>query len=264
VYLVFDAHRLNDDAAASLLKDLEEPPAYATLVLVADELGPLPETIRSRCQLVPFRRLSRGAVATWLAARAPELSAEELRLLARVAGGRLDRAARLLDDDARARRAALLDAARATYRDDAFDPTAAAAIVVDAGQALGAAARDRERGLLEGLDLPAREADQRVRRAGFGAERAELLAALDDLGGWYRDLVVVAGGAATAVANADRLDELTEDAALAGDGAAEAAEAVRETWRVAEEFNVSAPLALEALFVRLRRAFSRAAVPAER
>ena len=264
VYLVFDAHRMNDDAAASLLKDLEEPPAYATLVLVADELGPLPETIRSRCQLVPFRRLSRGAVETWLAARAPELSAEELRLLARVAGGRLDRAARLLDDDARARRAALLDAARATYRDDAFDPTAAAAIVVDAGQALGAAARDRERGLLEALELPAREAEQRVRRAGFGAERAELLAALDDLGGWYRDLVVVAGGAATTVANADRLDELTEDAPLAGDGAAEAAEAVRETWRIAEEFNVSAPLALEALFVRLRRAFSRAAVPAER
>ena len=264
VYLVFDAHRMNDDAAASLLKDLEEPPAYATLVLVADELGPLPETIRSRCQLVPFRRLSRGAVETWLAARVPELSAEELRLLARVAGGRLDRAARLLDDEARARRAALLDAARATYRDEAFDPTAAAAIVVEAGQALGAAARDRERGLVEALELPAREAEQRVRRAGFGAERAELLAALDDLGGWYRDLVVVAGGAATAVANADRLDELTEDAPLAGDGAAEAAEATRETWRIAEEFNVSAPLALEALFVRLRRAFSRAAVPAER
>ena len=265
VYLLFDAHRLNDDAAASLLKDLEEPPAYATLVLVADELGPLPETIRSRCQLVPFRRLSRGAVEAWLAARSPELSPDELRLLARVAGGRLDRAARLLDEDARARRDALLDAARAAYRDESFDPTAAAAIVVEAAGALGAAARDRERALLEGLELPTREADQRVRRAGFGAERSELLAALDDLGGWYRDLVVVAGGAATAVANADRLEELTEDAPLAGDGASEAAEAVREAWRVAEEFNVSASLALEALFVRLRRAFSRpAAVPAER
>ena len=263
VYLIFDAHRMNDDAAASLLKDLEEPPGYATLVLVADELGPLPETIRSRCQLVPFRRLSRGAVETWLAARAPELTADELRLLARVAGGRLDRAARLLDDEARARRAALLDAARAAYRDDAFDPTAAAAIVVDAAGALGAAARDRERALLEGLELPTREADQRVRRVGFGAERAELLASLDDLGGWYRDLVVVAGGAEGTVANADRLEQLTEDAPVAGDGAAEAAEAVRETWRVAEEFNVAAPLALEALFVRLRRAFSRA-VPVER
>ena len=200
VYLVLDAHRLNDDAAASLLKDLEEPPAYATLVLVADELGPLPETIRSRCQLVPFRRLSRGAVEAWLTERADGLPADEVRLLARVAGGRLDRAARLLDEAARARRAALLDAARAAYRDDEFDPAAAAG----GRPRRGERARRRRRAsasetLVEGLDLPTREAEQRVRRAGFGAERGELLAALDDLGGWYRDLVVVAGGAESAV-----------------------------------------------------------------
>src|SRR4029453_14496744 len=88
VYLILDAHRMNDDAAAALLKDLEEPPAYATLVLVADELGSLPETIRSRCQLVPFRRLSRSAVEAWLTARQPELPASEVATLARVAGGR--------------------------------------------------------------------------------------------------------------------------------------------------------------------------------
>ena len=66
VYLLFHAHRMNDEAAAALLKDLEEPPSYATLVLVADELEQLPETIRSRCQLVPFRRLSRAAVESWI------------------------------------------------------------------------------------------------------------------------------------------------------------------------------------------------------
>ncbi len=71
VYLILDAHRMNDEAAAALLKDLEEPPGYATIVLVADELGPLPETIRSRCQLVPFRRLSRAAVESWIAERSP-------------------------------------------------------------------------------------------------------------------------------------------------------------------------------------------------
>ena len=70
VYLLFHAHRMNDEAAAALLKDLEEPPSYATLVLVADELGQLPETIRSRCQLVPFRRLSRAAVESWIGRRA--------------------------------------------------------------------------------------------------------------------------------------------------------------------------------------------------
>ena len=58
VYLVLDAQRMNEDAADALLKDLEEPPSYAMIVLVASELGPLPSTILSRCQLVPFRRLS--------------------------------------------------------------------------------------------------------------------------------------------------------------------------------------------------------------
>ena len=53
VYLVLRAHLMNEDAADALLKDLEEPPPYAVIVLVADELGLLPPTIRSRCQLVP-------------------------------------------------------------------------------------------------------------------------------------------------------------------------------------------------------------------
>src|SRR5215813_4346600 len=62
VYLISGADSLNEDAADALLKDLEEPPPYAVVVLVAERLGPLPETIRSRCQLVPFRRLSEPAV----------------------------------------------------------------------------------------------------------------------------------------------------------------------------------------------------------
>ena len=256
VYLLLDAHRLNDEAAASLLKDLEEPPSYATLVLVADELGPLPETIRSRCQLVPFRRLSRGAVERWLGTRAPALAEPEVRLLARVAAGRLDRAARLLDDEARARRAALLDTARSVYAPNGFDPAAAAGVILASTAALGAAARERERAVVDELELPTRDADQRVRRAEFGAERAELLASLDDLGTWYRDLMVLAAGAESAVVNADRLEELRGDAERAGESADDAAEVVRETWRVAEEFNVAPGLALEALFVRLRRAFS--------
>jgi hypothetical protein len=36
-------------------------------------------------------------------------------------------------------------------------------------------------------------------------------------------------------------------------GAERACELVRETWRAFEEFNLSPPLALEALFVKLRR-----------
>src|SRR5205809_3790930 len=100
IYLVFGAHLLNEEAADALLKDLEEPPSYAVIVLVADELGPLPETIRSRCQPVPFRRLSEQAVRDEIALRAPDLPPERVTAVARVAAGRLDRAAQLLDPDA--------------------------------------------------------------------------------------------------------------------------------------------------------------------
>ena len=57
--------------------------------------------------------------------------------------------------------------------------------------------------------------------------------------------------------HADRLDELgAGDAAGLGRGPERAAELVREAWRGAEEFNVNTTLWLEALFVRLRRAFA--------
>ena len=41
VYLVFGADSLNEDAADALLKDLEEPPPYAVIVLVAEQHWPV-------------------------------------------------------------------------------------------------------------------------------------------------------------------------------------------------------------------------------
>src|ERR1700758_3512527 len=120
VYLVFRAHLMNEDAADALLKDLEEPPPYAVIVLVADDLGPIPETIRSRCQLVPFRRLSERAVREVVDARAPELDEGRRVALARVAAGRLDRLERLLDPHAAERREILLEQARAVYAEPEF------------------------------------------------------------------------------------------------------------------------------------------------
>src|SRR5206468_10808051 len=115
VYLVFGADTMNEDAADALLKDLEEPPSYAVLVLVASDLGPLPETIRSRCQLVPFRRLSERAVREAIRERAPELPDEHVTTLARVAAGRLGRAERLLDGAAARPRGAPPPVARAGH-----------------------------------------------------------------------------------------------------------------------------------------------------
>ena len=67
------------------------------------------------------------------------------------------------------------------------------------------------------------------------------------------DLVVVGAGAADAALNCDRLSELEEDARPErAERAERAAAAVRDVWRLFE-FNVQTGLALEALFVRLRR-----------
>jgi DNA polymerase-3 subunit delta' len=258
VYLILDAHLLNEDAADALLKDLEEPPEYAVLVLVADELGPIPPTIRSRCQLIPFRRLPGRVIRSLLEERAPELSETEVRALARVSGGRRDRAERLLDPKARERRAALLRLARAPYAEPELDPAEAAATLLESAAAVGQAAKEEAERGLEGVELTAREAEQRLRRVQRGAEREELLLSLEELAAWYRDLIVVAAGAERTVVHADRLAVLREDAGPErADDAAAAAERTRELWRALEEFNLNPSLALEALFVDLQRAFSR-------
>ena len=254
VYILQSADTMNEDAADALLKDLEEPPPYAVIVLVADELGPLPETIRSRCQHVPFRRLSERAVREVIESRDPELAPSKVTALARVAGGRLDRVERLLDPTSSNRRDALLELARDVYRDPAFEPAEATVRILEAAAECGAEARSKAEADLERLDLTQRDADQRLRRAQRGAEREELLASLEELAAWYRDLVVVATGAQSAAIHSDRLAELGEDATLERlAGAERACEVVRQVWRELEEFNLNPELALEALFVRLRR-----------
>jgi len=256
IYLVFGAESMNEDAADALLKDLEEPPPYAIVVLVAEELGPLPETIRSRCQLVPFRRLSERAVHEALGERAPELGEEELTTLARMAGGRLDRAWRLLDPAAARRRAELIRVARAVYLDPAFEAAGATDALIVGISERGAEAKEAAEGQVAALELTGREAEQRVRRAQRGAEREELLALLEELEWWYRDLVVVAAGAEAVAVHADRLAELRVDATRERLPLAErACELVRGAWREAEELQVSTPLALEALLIRLAAEF---------
>jgi DNA polymerase-3 subunit delta' len=257
VYLIFGAELMNDEAADALLKDLEEPPPYAVIVLVADDVGPLPETIRSRCQPVPFRRLSEKAVRAAIAERSAALSPNEEAALARVAAGRLERVERLLDPKAAERRTALLELARSVYRDPEFVPAAAASAVMEAAGERAREARALAEQELEGRDLPAREADQWLRRAARGAEREELLLALEELGAWYRDLVAVSVGAERAAIHVDHLEALREDATPDRAAAAEtAAELVRQTWRELQELQLQAPLAFEALFVQLRRAFA--------
>ena len=254
VYLVFGADSLNEDAADALLKDLEEPPPYAVVVLVAERLGPLPETIRSRCQLVPFKRLSEPALREAIAKRARRArrgrdrdARAHRRRQARTRApaprsGRGAPAGRA--DPRRARglhRRGLRHCAPRPTRSSPASPTAATE------------AKEAAEARLETMELTGREAEQYARRAQRGAEREELLALLEELEWWYRDLVVVAAGADGAVVHVDHLAELRADATHERLlGCERACELVRAAWRQAEELQVSTPLALEALLIRLR------------
>ena len=142
---------------------------------------------------------------------------------------------RLLDPKSVQRRELLIEQARAVYRDPAFDPSTAAAALLQNARDRSAEARDLEEARIAGIEMTARDADQQVKRAARGAEREELLAQIEELGAWYRDLVAVAVGADAAAIHLDLLPLLREDATRERlVGAERAAEHVRDTgacWR---------------------------------
>lgn len=96
VVLVEDAETLQGVAQEALLKTLEEPPPFVVLILLADDAEQLLPTIRSRCQLVELRPMSRAVVADSL--RAAGVAPPRADEIAALAGGRPGWARRAADD----------------------------------------------------------------------------------------------------------------------------------------------------------------------
>src|SRR5215471_21279186 len=91
VLIIDEAERLNIQAANSILKTLEEPPETSLIILITSKPYTLPETIRSRCQMVSFAPLTVAELESYLSRHSKRLP-EENRLLARVAQGSIGRA----------------------------------------------------------------------------------------------------------------------------------------------------------------------------
>lgn len=66
VALLEPAEHLSISAANALLKTLEEPPGDAALLLVSDQAGRLPATVRSRCVRFDVRAPPRAEGVRWL------------------------------------------------------------------------------------------------------------------------------------------------------------------------------------------------------
>jgi DNA polymerase-3 subunit delta' len=165
-------------AANALLKTLEEPPAYVVLVLQAPDTDSLLPTIVSRCQLVPLRPLPVPVVRRALEARWG-VEPERARLLAHLCGGRLGWAVRAAADPAPLQRR---------------------------GQRLEELAALLQASLVE--------------RFGYAKQLAGDLGAayetLDLWAGWWRDVMLLAGGAEGPLTNLDRQETLERQAAALG------------------------------------------------
>jgi DNA polymerase-3 subunit delta' len=97
VVIVDAADELNRNAANAILKELEEPPANATILLIAHQPSRLLPTIRSRCRELRCARLGAGDLQKALGQAGHPT--EHTESLATLAGGSAGDAIRLLNHD---------------------------------------------------------------------------------------------------------------------------------------------------------------------
>lgn len=180
VFILHDAEKLNESASNAMLKTLEEPPPYATIVLVAHTVGSLLPTIVSRCQLLRLRPLPRAQVAAALREKR-NLAAGDAELLAAWSGGRIGWALRMIDtpDELAARRDQLAE------------------LLALADQPLATRLRWAEE-------------QAKAYRAG---DQTAVFETLDLWQSWWRDVLLTAAGCPQAVVHIDRRDELVAAAA---------------------------------------------------
>lgn len=99
VYLLEGAERMNASAQNAMLKLLEEGPAYAAFLLLAENGAGLLQTVRSRCEELSLAPVPLGECRRWLKARFPEKSQEEIEQAALDCQGLLGRGVELLAGD---------------------------------------------------------------------------------------------------------------------------------------------------------------------
>jgi DNA polymerase III subunit delta' len=252
VFVLERADTMNDEAANSLLKTLEEPPPYVVLLLLTDRPTQVLPTIGSRCQHVRFDPLPAEALAAALRDRG--VPDDQATACARLSLGDGERALALALGDGPALRARAEAFARSPAAERGWRP------LLEQARAAGAAARAQvEADLADELSyLPKKEHRRRTTEFGERARRAErraMTGALDDalrlVGLWYRDLACVAAGADELVHHVDRLPQLREDAARRDPATLRRAVDLVDDTRARLTLNVSEELALEALAYRL-------------
>jgi DNA polymerase-3 subunit delta' len=261
VFVVREADRLSPQAADTLLKVLEEPPADAVLLLLSARAHELPETVLSRCHVVTFTALPEAFVVQELVRGGTD--EVRARLAARLAGGNLGRARRLAGSDEGLR---FRDAAREAIEHAAAGPSGAlraADVVLQAAADYRKGMKDElkedltpfldERGRPEEIYRGAiRRIELRFQRRERRSERDYVDWVLLGVSALLRDAVAAqVGGGLEVMMNPD-LSGAPGVASLPVVLAARGMAAVEEARAaLAEDLNLNTRLVLERAFLRL-------------
>ncbi|MGH2723511.1 MAG: ATP-binding protein [Actinomycetota bacterium] len=257
VFRVEQADRMTEEAADVLLKVMEDPPPATVFILSSARPDEMPETVRSRCQVVGFRPLAEDFVVRTLVEEG--VAEDRARLAARLAGGNLGRARRVATGDRGLEfRDAALDAL-AQARGPA-GALAAADLLLDAAAAYRKRLADRlveelapfsdpDSGApLEQYRGAVRRLKQRHHRMERRAEREFLDWSLLAVESWFRDSLLAGSGSDPAWAiHLDR-----PPGAMGSAEAGRAVEVLEEArGALADETNLNARLVLEQAFLGL-------------
>lgn len=268
VLIVEDADRLTDQAAAALLKAIEEPSKHTVWMLCAPAADDVMITLRSRSRSVVLRTPGTAAIARLLVER-DGIEPAMAQAVAAASQGHIGRARGLARDaDARERRRMILSiplsirglgdcmiAAQritdeATTRAASFCDAADQRELTDLRQGWGVEERGRRPAGFAGA-ASALEKDQKRRRTRMTRDAID--GVLLDLLALCRDVLAVQCATGIALVNADVTDDIVEIARLwTPESTMGAVDAIVEC-RLALTANAAPLLALERMMMGLRR-----------
>ena len=96
IYIIKEADRMNEEASNCLLKTLEEPSPNTIIILIANAITSVKETIRSRCQIIRFHPIPTHVIANQLMSKS-DADANTIGWISRFCNGSLGGALNLLD-----------------------------------------------------------------------------------------------------------------------------------------------------------------------
>ena len=98
IFIIKDADRMNEESSNCLLKTLEEPSPNTIIILIANSINFIKETIRSRCQIIRFHPIPTHIIENQLAGKS-DADANKIRWVSRFCNGSLGNALHLLDEN---------------------------------------------------------------------------------------------------------------------------------------------------------------------